>query len=320
MIYIGKKKTNEQFINEIVEKDIPVIPLDPYINDRTKIHVKCKRCGYVYMATPSNLLRRKGCKQCANINMRKERLKPNSVFLSELQEVNPDIDVLEEYKGAYVKLKCRCRIHGTEGYIDPSHLLRGQTHCRICSKHKNVKATTKTHTQFITELSQINQDIEVLGTYINSHTKVKVQCKKCGNVWEANPSYLLSSNAHCVRCSRTYSYGEDIIATYLQDNGLEYILHKTFDDLKGVGGKSLSYDFYIPQRNILLEYQGQYHDGTGGRGVITPNEYRVQQIHDQRKREYSLLHGYSLKEIWYYEDINGCLNEIFDKNPVTITV
>ena len=56
----------------------------------------------------------------------------------------------------------------------------------------------KTHNDFILEVSKINPDIEVLGFYVNSYTKIKVRCKNCNRIWDAFPSALV----HGVRCQK----------------------------------------------------------------------------------------------------------------------
>ena len=50
------------------------------------------------------------------------------------------------------------------------------------------------------------------------------------------------------------SHGERKIKLYLDKNNVEYISQKTFDGLYGIGGKNLSYDFYIEKLNLLIEY------------------------------------------------------------------
>lgn len=39
-----------------------------------------------------------------------------------------------------------------------------------------------------------------------------------------------------------------------------FTAQKTFNDLKGIGGFKLRYDFYLPNYNLLIEYQGIQHE------------------------------------------------------------
>jgi len=140
---------------------------------------------------------------------------------------------------------------------------------------------------------------------------------KCSN--GKHKDYLRTidtSNSRDFRCPQCqYSKGEDRISQYLIQNNINYIAQKTFNDLKGIKGGLLSYDFYLPRYNLLIEYQGEFHDGSGGRNYTRVNlEY--QQEHDRRKREYAKSNNINLLEIWYYDfdNIEQILNRELQLN------
>ena len=64
--------------------------------------------------------------------------------------------------------------------------------------------------------------------------------------------------------------------------------------------RHLSYDFYLPDYNLLIEYQGQQHeyavDWFGGE-----EKFVRQQEFDTQKRNYAKNHDIHLLEIWYYD-------------------
>ena len=87
-----------------------------------------------------------------------------------------------------------------------------------------------------------------------------------------------------------YSKARNAIANHIDDDD------KKVAPIQG----DLSYDFYLPTYNLLIEAQGQQH--------ITPKElfggeeqFQKQQEHDKRKRDYAEANGYKLLEIWYYD-------------------
>jgi hypothetical protein len=95
-----------------------------------------------------------------------------------------------------------------------------------------------------------------------------------------------------------------------------FIPQKQFEDLIGLGGGLLSYDFYIPKYNLLIEYQGEYHDKPIKLYKNEPIKYakerlRKQQKHDRRKKEYAEQNGYNFLEIWYwdFDNIEDILNK-----------
>ena len=57
----------------------------------------------------------------------------------------------------------------------------------------------KTHNQFVEELRKANPSITVLSNYVNSRTKIKVQGKNCGHIWETRPYDLLNGHG-CPEC------------------------------------------------------------------------------------------------------------------------
>ncbi len=54
------------------------------------------------------------------------------------------------------------------------------------------------------------------------------------------------------------SKGEKAIERWLIDNNVGYVSEKWFDDCRGVK-RPLPFDFWIPSKNILIEFQGRQH-------------------------------------------------------------
>jgi len=124
----------------------------------------------------------------------------------------------------------------------------------------------------------------------------------------------LTCKFRCPLCE--YSKGEERIEKYFKSlgwngclqntychlkdkNNINYIGQKVFNDLVGVNGGLLSYDFYLPIYNLLIEYQGEFHDGNT-RNQTEQDKLR-QKEHDRRKRTYANLHNINLIEIWYWD-------------------
>lgn len=131
----------------------------------------------------------------------------------------------------------------------------------------------------------------------NSGQICKFICPKCNNLFEKRLADANKYGIYCSECSM--SEGEKIIFNFLNYNNIEFEYEKTYDGLVGVGKGNLSYDFYLPNCNLLIEYQGEFHDKTAQ--IQTSEELKRQQEHDRRKREYAKNNGIKLLEIWYYE-------------------
>ena len=153
-----------------------------------------------------------------------------------------------------------------------------------------------------------------------STKKVWVKCQKD----ESHGSYYVSCNKftscgnRCPICKE--SHGERKIREYLTKNNIEFIPQKTFSNLLGTGNKPLSYDFYIPSKNLLIEFQGEQHyrpvDFNNEGMEQAEKNFEIQQEHDRRKREYAQQNNIDLLEITYLEEdkIEEILDKTFNKN------
>ena len=114
-------------------------------------------------------------------------------------------------------------------------------------------------------------------------------------------------NFHCRKCN--FSKGEKQIEDWLINNNIKFESQKEFEGLIGMGYGLLSYDFYLPIQNILIEYQGEFHDGTVP--YQSEIQFDYQQEHDRRKKQYAIDNNIKLLEIWYWDFDN--IEEILDK-------
>jgi hypothetical protein len=132
------------------------------------------------------------------------------------------------------------------------------------------------------------------------------KCEK-GHEWENVMYSRVNSNCGCPVCNQ--SKGEKKIRKILDNNNIKYTPQKDFENLVGIGGGKLSYDFYLVEYNLLIEYQGDFHDGTAN--IQTEEGFKIQQEHDRRKREYAQNNNINLLEIWYwdFDKVEEILNE-----------
>lgn len=127
--------------------------------------------------------------------------------------------------------------------------------------------------------------------------KVWWLCSKCNHNWRATISSRTKLKQGCPVCNE--SKGEKAVRTWLESNGIKFQPQKEFKGLTGIKGRLLSFDFYLPNDNLLIEYQGQYHDGNGN--YFVKKNLPKQQEHDRRKREYAKKNNIKLLEIWYWD-------------------
>lgn len=145
-----------------------------------------------------------------------------------------------------------------------------------------------------------------------SNDKYKFICQECGEEFETSPntSVLKNRSVKCKNCNS--SKGEQRIKEWLIDNNIKFEQQKTFKYLIGAGNGLLSYDFYLPQYNLLIEYQGKQHEKFVERFHKSEEDFIIQKEHDRRKKKYTKDNNIELLEIWYYdyENIEKVLDNI----------
>lgn len=295
------KLTHEEWFKKYQSNIHPNLKLlSRYDGVRNKIKVQCLVCNKIYETLPSVLISGCNCKHCASV-------KTNDCFVEELKNINPTVTPLENYISDRDCILVRCNVCNHEWKSRPTHLIRGHA-CPKCSHDKLGYGKRKTQAEFEYELSVINPTVKCLGKYEGRTKPVLVQSIICGHIWEATPNNLVFGKSGCPICMM--SQGERVIYNYLLKNHIQFVPQKEFPELIGVNGGNLSYDFYLPYYNMLIEYQGEQHDKPhhyfGGQ-----EQFIIQQIHDARKCEYATNNNIELLEIWYW-DFNN-IEQILNK-------
>ena len=274
-----QKKTPKQYIQKCKDKGYD-LPIEDYINNSTKIKHKCDK-GHIYKQVPKFHLRGDGCPYCnGGIN------KTSKQYIQECKDKDLDLPI-EDYVNATTKIKHKCK----QGHIYlqlPSNHLNGHC-CPIC---KDTKKTTK---QYIQECKDKEYDLPI-EDYKNATTKIKYKCNK-GHIYNQRPYHHLEGYG-CPICNE--SKGERYIRNYLNKNNIKYESQKTFSNLKD--RTYLSYDFYLPEYNMLIEYQGIQHYESVAFNGKDKTDLEKQQLHDKLKKEYAEDNGYKLLELHYSLD------------------
>lgn len=113
---------------------------------------------------------------------------------------------------------------------------------------------------------------------------------------------------------------EEFIHDYLSSLHIYFEEEKRFSDCRNSKGSDmLPFDFYIPEQNILIEYDGQHHfepiKGWGGE-----EKFKLTQENDQIKNKYCEEKNIKLLRIPYTDSKEDIINKInYFMSPVTIT-
>ena len=128
------------------------------------------------------------------------KLKTHEQFISEISEINCNIEILGEYKNTNTKIKYRCKSCGYIGESTPHNLLRG-VNCYKGAKKSTASKITKSHEDFINEAQQKFPNIIILGKYSKQREPIEAYCTKCDEKFIIIPHDFIKSKYGCPKCA-----------------------------------------------------------------------------------------------------------------------
>ena len=232
-----------------------------------------------------------------------------------------------------VFIKCQEKYYHESYEIYCSHFMNGNR-CSYCANRK-IHPLDSLGTLY-PQVLEIWSDKNKKSPYeygVNSREEVYWKC--LDGKHEDYPRSVYNSKRCDFRCPECqYSKGEESIGNYLKNkcfikidqydfirlidkdkhNKNYYIPQKEFDGLLGLGNGLLSYDFYLPNLNLLIEFQGEQHERYIKGFHKSYEDFLKQQEHDKRKKEYAIINKYNFLEIWYYDFDR--IEEILDRDII----
>ncbi len=274
-----------------------------YINSITQGIIICKKHGE-FLQTTNSHLSGKGCSKCAG------KYKSTQDFIIESNNLHNS--KYNYSKFIYTKASDKgiiiCPIHGK--FLQSPHKHLSGHGCQKCGKTapSNTvefisKSLHKHHNKY--DYSKVD--------YKKWNTPVIIICRKHGEFRQTPNNHL--SGSGCLSCN--YSKGEAKIQHWLKDNNIIYAAQKRFADCKNK--RNLVFDFYLPNENILIEFDGEQHFNVNGwihKHKFSSIEYEKVKTNDNIKNEYAKLKNIKMVRIPYYEfeSISNILDELIYHN------
>lgn len=128
----------------------------------------------------------------------------------------------------------------------------------------------------------------------------KCQCE-CGNQCDIRSTYLVNGDTKSCGCLN--SAGEANIQKILEENHIAYEKQKSFNDLKSISDHKYYYDFYLPDYNRLVEFDGEQHYKSSSGWNSYEHLQKVQE-RDKIKNNYAFQENIDLVRIPYCERDN----------------
>ncbi|MGM9530581.1 zinc-ribbon domain-containing protein, partial [Intestinibacter sp.] len=298
---MSKKKTHEEYVKELAIKNPNVKVVEEYIDSGTPILHCCLIHDIFWKTTPGRALSGIGCEECRKEKFRKTRCKTHNQYVEEVELINPDIVIVGQYIDAKTPIDHYCKKHNILWSAYPSNILRG-VGCKECGNDKIRDKNIKLHNEYVEDLLRVNTNIDVIEEYKGAHIPILHRCKIDGHTWYASPANILSGKG-CPNCQE--SHGERHIRQWCEKNSIIYIYQKTFDGCKNI--KNLPFDFYLPDYNLCIEYDGEQHfrpvDFSGKGEEWALNQFEKIRLHDEIKNQYCKKNNIHLLRIPYYKNI-----------------
>lgn len=222
-----------------------------------------------------------------------------------------------EYKGNKINVEIVCPLHGPFLIRPNDHTSFHKSGCPHCGLAQRVKTQRKSQEKFINEVKARHKNKYDYSkvNYVTAHSIIEIICPKHG-------SFFQTANEHrkgygCANCFE--SKGEASIASWLIFHSIPFVRQKTFPSCKGRNNKCLRFDFYLPEHNICIEYDGQqhfhithWHKKTAKlKGTAPEDELATQQLNDLVKELFCKEHNIKLVRIKFDEtDITNRLSNL----------
>lgn len=235
-----------------------------YKCSKTKVKIICKNHG-IFEQMPYNHLMGKGCNICKPNFGEKLRLEDFIEMSNKIHNFEYDYSLVN-YINNKTKVKIICKKHGTFEQEPRGHL--SGLKCATCQGNKKM-----TKVDFIERCSVIFDNKYDYSESIIDGTKSKttIRCPKHGHFTQAVESHIRGHG--CPKCKD--SKGEKIISWFLDKNKIKYETQKMFDGCFDV--RKLRFDFYIPNMNTCIEFDGRHH--------FEEIEYGIHKLEDTIKKD-----------------------------------
>lgn len=303
----SKKSYYETVVKYCEANDYVLRTKEEDINNlKTVITFECKKHG-INTTTLGSILNNHKCYRCGRESAFKIRYandlpqRQNSLYDKALKACTKFNYTLlsqkDEIKNNTSYIQYNCPAHGTQT-MRISNLISG----RRCPKCRDERANQS----FRLSVADVRARIEMFGgivenpeEYINNTTKnLRICCPMCGCVFISSlRNFTQHSGQLCEKCSKKESVGESKIKLFLDHHNIYYEKEKWFSDCRDI--KPLPFDFYLPNHNLIIEFDGRQHFDNNH--LFSHTHTNIVQKHDEIKNNYCKSQNIDLIRIPYWD-------------------
>lgn len=281
-------------------KDLP-------LTSKVRIIVKCDYCGCEYetsfavLMSGRKILTKDACPHCAGKKASEvSKNKRAGKYIGMAREIcNRYGYTLLTTENDYTNVKMDahfiCPKHG-EQIMMLDNLIHGHR-CIDCSYEERGN-NLKNDIDYVKECIESVNGNKLLNPEDYKDTTMRnldILCS-CGNVFTTSFSNYTKYGVNtCYSCSCKESVGEKRIREFLESCSINFEQEKRFDDCRDV--KPLPFDFYLPNYNMIIEFDGQHHFEE----IHNRTDYETTKRHDSIKNKYCENNNINLLRIPYWE-------------------
>lgn len=190
---------------------------------------------------------------------------------------------------------CQCQC-GNKIFVPYKELKSGKKYSCGCQSRKMEKIKQEFIGQKFGKLTVLELDIKLTQEKKASYWKCKCDCGNIKTIAGTNLKKGFTQSCGCIGAS----IGENNIKDILIKNNIYFITEKTFSDFTFSDTQGTPrYDFYLPEYNRLIEFDGEQHFNLK---VNWPDfDFETLYKHDKEKNLYAKNKGIELIRIPYYE-------------------
>jgi len=290
-------------------KDFELYGENIYSGNKIKMKFLCldKNCGEVFLKKWNAIASGEGCPYCdgKSVGSKNNLLYVNPEYLAEWNYNKNKILPDQITFGSNINVWWICSVCKHEWEASPK--TRKKQGCPGCASKTVTKnnGLSFNYPELIKEWDFIkNKEIRPDDLTYGSKVIVWWICSTCGFEWKTTPNKRTYRKDGCPNCSS--SKGEKKIFNFLLSKNVLCYKEWTFPNCRNV--LELPFDFYLPDYNLLIEYDGILHYEDK---FDNPEEFKLTKKRDKIKTKYCKDNNINLLRIpyWEFDNIENILEK-----------
>lgn len=288
----SQKLTNEKIDQRISDIGLNIKRVGDYINTETKILFQCLICNENWFSRPKITNKCIGCPKCRRNN---RMIWSNEKIDQFLIENNIEIIRLSNITTSKETMTFKCKKCENIWDTRANWIIaegKRRTGCPKCNLH--MWSNEKIDERLLLDKRNI---IRLSNYNGNNKNKMQFRCQLCDNIWQTGLQNIINQGQGCPCCKSSKS--ENIIRLYFNEHNISY--HPQYAVKLPCNKKFSLIDFYVPQCNLFIEYNGIQHFRPETFGAMSidkaQRQFDRQLIRDGQLREYCKNNNIKLLEI-----------------------